>query len=125
MLDLLHFPTSSGGILQKGSVDGGCRQMDVSHNTSSDEDVLNRALLRWRISSALMFHSLFISSLLSYHVRVLEVVQYGDIVELDVEVLVDALQGSTDRNVILELHRNLWYTCQNRAPGRLPHPCSD
>lgn len=39
--------------------------------------------------------------------RVLEVVQDGNVVELDVEVLVDALQGSTDRNVILELHRNL------------------
>ena len=45
--------------------------------------------------------------LFPYHVRVLEVVQNGDIVELDVEVLVDALQGSADRDVILELHRDL------------------
>jgi hypothetical protein len=96
MLDLLCFPTSSCGILQQRSVDGGSRQMDVSHDASSNEDVLNRALLRWRISSALMFPSLFTSNLLSYHVGVLEVVQNSNIVELDVEVLVDALQGSTD-----------------------------
>jgi hypothetical protein len=70
--------------------------MDVSHDASSNEDVLNRALLRWRISSALMFPSLFTSNLLSYHVGVLEVVQNSNIVELDVKVLVDALQGSTD-----------------------------
>lgn len=44
---------------------------------------------------------------MSYHVRVLEVVQNGNVVELDVEVLVDALQGSTDRDVILEFDRNL------------------
>lgn len=61
-----------------------------------------------------MSESLLIAGLFSYHVRVLEVVHDGDIVELDVEVLVDALQGSADRNVILELHRDLWYSCQNR-----------
>jgi hypothetical protein len=38
-----------------------------------------------------MSPSLIISNLFSYHVRVLEVVQNGDIVELDVEILVDAL----------------------------------
>jgi hypothetical protein len=99
--------------------------MDVSHDASSDEDILNRALLRRRISSALIFPSLFVSNLLSYHVRVLEVVQNGDIVELDVEVLVDALQSSTDRYIILELHGDLLYTCQNRAPHMNPHLCSD
>jgi hypothetical protein len=99
--------------------------MDVSHDTSSDEDVLNRALFRWRISSALIFPSLFISNLLSYHVGVLEVVQDSNIVELDVEVLVDALQGSTDRDVILELHRDLWYTCQNRASDMNICPCEN
>lgn len=99
--------------------------MDVSHDASSDEDILDRALLRWHISSALMSPSLVISNLFSYHVRVLEVVQNGDIVELDVEVLVDALQSSTDRNVILELHGDLLYTCQNRAPDVSPSDCSD
>jgi hypothetical protein len=99
--------------------------MDVSHDASSDEDILDRALLRLHISSALMSPSLIISNLFSYHVRVLEVVQNGDIVELDVEVLVDALQGSTDRNVILELHGDLLYTCQNRAPDMSPSACSD
>jgi hypothetical protein len=57
-------------------------------------------------------------------VGVLEVVQDSNIVELDVEVLVDALQGSTDRDVILELHCDLWYTCQNRASGVSPSPRS-
>jgi hypothetical protein len=70
-----------------------------------------------------MFLPLSITSLMSYHVRVLEVVQNGDIVELDVEVLVDTLQGSADRDVILELHRDLLYACQSRVLGMNPCPC--
>jgi hypothetical protein len=96
ILELLYFLTSSSSILQQGSIDRCSGQMDVSHDASSDEDILDRALLRLHISSALMSPSLIISNLFSYHVRVLEVVQNGDIVELDVKVLVDALQGSTD-----------------------------
>lgn len=99
--------------------------MDVSHDASSDEDILDRTLLRWRIPSALVSFFLLGSGLLSYHVRVLEVVHNGNIIELDVEVLVDTLQGSADRDVILELHRDLWYTCQNRARDTNPYSCSN
>jgi hypothetical protein len=68
---------------------------------------------------------LSVASVLSYHVRVLEVVQNGNIVELDVEVLVDALQGSADRDIILELHRDLLYACQNCMFYSSPCPCSN
>jgi hypothetical protein len=37
-------------------------------------------------------------------VRVLDQVQYFDIVELDVQVLVDRLQDTTDADVVLELN---------------------
>lgn len=36
--------------------------------------------------------------------RVPELVQHGDVVELDVEVLVDGFQGAADGDVIFELH---------------------
>ena len=66
------------------------------------------------------------ATFLSYHVGVLEVVHNGDIVELDVEVLVDALQGSANRDIILELHRDLLYACQNRVFDMNPCPfCRD
>lgn len=35
--------------------------------------------------------------------RVFELVQHGDVVELDVEVLVDGLEGAADGDVVLEL----------------------
>jgi hypothetical protein len=37
-------------------------------------------------------------------VRVLELVEYGDIVELYVQVLVNGFEGAPDRNVVLELN---------------------
>jgi hypothetical protein len=37
-------------------------------------------------------------------VRVLELVQYGDVVELYVQVLVNGFEGAPDRNVIFELN---------------------
>lgn len=37
---------------------------------------------------------------------VLELLDDGDVVELDVEELVDALEGAADRDVILELDRD-------------------
>lgn len=36
--------------------------------------------------------------------RVSELVQHGDVVQLDVEVLVDGFQGAADGDVVFELH---------------------
>lgn len=37
-------------------------------------------------------------------VRVLELVEYGDVIELYVQVLVNRFEGAPDRNVVLELN---------------------
>jgi hypothetical protein len=52
----------------------------VPDHASADEDVLDAA-----------------------QVRVLELVQHGDVVELDVEVLVDGFEGPADGDVVFEL----------------------
>jgi len=36
--------------------------------------------------------------------RVFELLEHGDVVELDVQILVDGFEGAADRDVILELH---------------------
>ena len=54
--------------------------MHIPDDTSSDEDILHAA-----------------------EVRVLELVQHRNVVELDVQVLVDALERPADRDVVLEL----------------------
>lgn len=41
------------------------------------------------------------------HVGVLELLEHLDVVELDVEVLVDALEDAADLDVVLELDRDL------------------
>lgn len=58
--------------------------MDVAHYAASDKDVLYSA-----------------------QVRVLEVVLHRDLLELDVQVLVDGLEGAGDFDVIFELDRDL------------------
>jgi len=40
-------------------------------------------------------------------VRVLDLLEHLDVVELDVEVLVDALEDAADLDVVLELDRDL------------------
>ena len=40
--------------------------------------------------------------------RVSELVQHGDVVELDVEVLVDGFQGAADGDVVFELDGDGW-----------------
>ena len=37
-------------------------------------------------------------------VRVFELLEHSDVVELDIEVLVDRFEGSSDRDVVLELN---------------------
>jgi hypothetical protein len=37
-------------------------------------------------------------------VRVLELVEYGDVIELYVQVLINRFEGAPDRNVVLELN---------------------
>ena len=43
----------------------------------------------------------------TYQVGVFELLDDGDVLELDVEVLVDALEDAPDLDVVLELHRDL------------------
>jgi hypothetical protein len=67
-------------ILQQAPIDLRRRQMHIAHDTAADEDVLD-----------------------GRQVRVFELVQYGDIVELDVQVLIDGLEGAVDANVVFQL----------------------
>jgi len=43
----------------------------------------------------------------THHVWILELVEDGNVIELDVEVLVDALEDAADLDVVLELDRDL------------------
>lgn len=72
--------TSPTSILQKPAINVRRRQVHVPDHASADEDVLDAA-----------------------QVRVLELVQHGDVVELDVEVLVDGFEGPADGDVVFEL----------------------
>lgn len=72
--------TSPGSILQQGDVDGAGRQVDVAHDGAADEDVLDGA-----------------------EVGVAQLLVDRDVVELDVEVLVDRLEGARHLDVVLEL----------------------
>ena len=42
-----------------------------------------------------------------YHVRVFFLIDDPSILELDIEVLIDRMEGSLDRQIILQLHRHL------------------
>lgn len=59
-------------------------QMNVAHNASTNEDILNTT-----------------------EVRVLELVDNVDVVEFDIEVLIHALERTPDLNVVLKLDRHL------------------
>ena len=92
--------------------------MNISHDRAADEDVLDRALA---VAPSVLGISIsppkavftrgkeqtWEDATPTYQVRVLELLQDLDIIELDVEVLVDALQGPPDLNVILELDGDL------------------
>lgn len=39
--------------------------------------------------------------------RIFDVVNDANVVELDIEVLIDVLERATDQDVVLELHRDL------------------
>ena len=43
----------------------------------------------------------------THHMRVLDLLEHLDVVELDVEVLVDALEDAADLDVVFELDRDL------------------
>lgn len=58
--------------------------MDVPYHRTTDEDVLDGA-----------------------EMRVLQLLDYLDLVELDVEVLVHALEGAAELDVVLELDGDL------------------
>lgn len=74
-----HVPlTSPRSILQQRRIYRSRSEMDISNHAPSDEDVLDRA-----------------------EMRVLEFIHHRDIVELDVEVLIHALEGASDRYVVL------------------------
>ncbi len=54
--------------------------MNIAHDAAADEDILDAA-----------------------EVRVAQLVEHADVVELDVEVLVDGLEGAADGDVVFEL----------------------
>jgi len=70
-------------ILQQTPIDLRRRQMHIAYDAAADEDVLD-----------------------GRQVRVFELVQHGDIVELDVQVLVDGLEGAVDADVVFQLDRD-------------------
>ena len=59
--------------------------MHIPDHTAPDKDILHAA-----------------------EMRVSELVQHGDVVELDVEVLVDGFQGAADGDVVFELDGDGW-----------------
>ena len=64
-------------ILEQPSINLTCRQMHVSDHRTSNEDVLDAA-----------------------EVGVFQLVEDGDVVEFDVEVLVDGFEGAADGDVV-------------------------
>lgn len=72
--------TSPRGILEQRDVDCAGGQVDVSHDGTADEHVLDGA-----------------------EVGVPQLLVDRDVVELDVEVLVDRLEGARHLDVVLEL----------------------
>lgn len=73
--------TSPRSVFQESSVHLTCRQVHVSHHAASYEHILHRAQM-W-------IFALF---------------QHLNVVQLDVQILVDRLEGTADRDVVLELH---------------------
>ncbi len=59
--------------------------MHVAHDAATDKDILHAAQM-----------------------RVPELVEHGDVVELDVEVLVDGLEGAADGDVVFQLDGDGW-----------------
>ena len=91
-------------------------QVDISHDRAADEDVLDRALVVASLVPSIYLRKSFSrkeksnqtrETTATYQVRVLELLEDLDIIKLDVEVLVDALQGPPDLDVILELDGDL------------------
>ena len=55
--------------------------MHIPHHASPDEDVLHAAQM-----------------------RVFQIVEHGDVVEFDIEVLVDGFEGAADGDVVFEFN---------------------
>lgn len=68
------------GVLQQRAIDLVRREVDVSDDGAADEDVLDGA-----------------------QVRVLQLVQNHHVVEFDVQILVDGLEGAADADVVFQL----------------------
>ena len=75
--------TSPRRVLQEASVHRVLRQHNVSDNTPSYKDIFDTG-----------------------EMRVLVEVKHFNIIQLDVEILVDALQGTADSDVVLEFDDN-------------------
>ena len=81
--------------------------MHVAYYAASYEDILDRALCATQsalISKAFAGHIFFFCA--AYQMRVLQLLHHCDIVQLDVEILVHALQCPADGNVVFELDRD-------------------
>ena len=101
--------TSSRRILQQRHVDGASGQVDVANDGAADKNVLDRALggvqCQWLRPSPSLSRSG--AEVETYEMWVLELVDDRDVIQLDVEVLVDALERPPDLDVVLQLHRHL------------------
>lgn len=115
---LLHH-TSSCRIFQQRGVYGCCRQMHISYNTASDEDVFDRALRFACVSASSPNSSVCVRGKVTLargtsasafseprclyvtdQMRIFQFVDNGDVVKLDIQVLIHALQGPSDGDVI-------------------------
>lgn len=97
--------TSPRSILQERDIHRRRRQVDVADDGAADEDVFDGALGGGaRVSRGALGRRRRSGT---YQVRILELVEDGNVVELDVEVLVDALEDAADLDVVLELDRDL------------------
>jgi len=80
--------------------------VDVTHDATADEDVLDGAL---PFTRPLMRGKLNLSREdrgKRYQMGVLDVVDDRDVIQLDVEVLVHALERAADLDIVLELDRH-------------------
>lgn len=96
--------TSSSSILQQLSVNRRRGKVNISHNGTSNKDILDGALQIFVSHATPTKRTL---SKASYQVRILELLYYLDVIELNVEVLVHAFQNALELDVVFELYGDL------------------
>jgi hypothetical protein len=80
--------------------------VDISNDRSTNEDVLNGALMRKTIGVSDEDGGAYVAPY-SYQMRILQFLDNLNVIQLDVQVLVHAFQDALELNVIFELHGDL------------------